>query len=40
MWEKQAGSEVLEMNVYVIGAGVSMGAGYPLGWELFDKVDH
>lgn len=27
------------MNVYVIGAGVSMSAGYPLGWELFDKVD-
>jgi hypothetical protein len=27
------------MNVYVIGAGISKSAGYPLGLELFDEVD-
>ena len=28
------------MDVYVIGAGISKSAGYPLGLELFDEVDN
>lgn len=27
------------MNVYVLGAGVSKTAGYPLARELFDEID-
>lgn len=27
------------MNVYVVGAGVSKTAGYPLGYELFEEID-